>query len=109
MAYSKSLAARVRQSLAGERGIVEKQMFGGLGFLLRGNLCVAVWADDLIVRIGPPSYESALREPGVRPFDATGRPMKGWVVVAADALDSDRTLGEWIERALQFVAELPAK
>lgn len=109
MAYSKSLAARVRQCLTGERGIVEKQMFGGLGFLLRGNLCVAVWRDDLIARVGPAAYADALAEPGVKEFDVTGRPMQGWVVVSADAFDSDRTLQSWIERALVFVADLPAK
>lgn len=109
MPYSKSLAARVRHVLAGRGDIVEKRMFGGVAFLLHGNMLVGVWNDSLIVRLGPEEGESALSEPDVRPFDITGRPMKGWVMVEPDGLDTDAQLRDWIERAAIFVGTLPAK
>jgi hypothetical protein len=109
MAYSKSLAARTRQALAYHPGIVEKRMFGGLAYLLRGNMLVGVWQDSLIVRLGPERGEKALSEPYVKPFDVTGRPMKGWIVVEPDGLDLDHQLGDWIRLATEFVVTLPAK
>jgi hypothetical protein len=109
MPFSTSLAGRVRDALSTTRHISEQRLFGGLGFLLHGNLLVAIWHDALIVRVGPDAYESALREPATREFDITGRPMRGWVVVAAEGVDDDRTLHEWIDRADQFVRTLPAK
>jgi TfoX/Sxy family transcriptional regulator of competence genes len=107
--YSDSLALRVRAVLMDERGITERKMFGGLGFLVRGNMCVALWLDGLVVRVGPDGYQEALRLPFVSEFDVTGRPMNGWVVVSADGVDSDRDLRAWIERGLTFVRALPAK
>ena len=109
MPYSKSLAARVRQVLARRRDVSEKKMFGGVAFLLSGNMLVGVWQDSLIVRLGPEAGEQALDEPHVRPFDVTGRPMKGWVMVDPDGIDSDRQLADWVERALVFVVTLPLK
>jgi TfoX/Sxy family transcriptional regulator of competence genes len=109
MAYSKSLAARVRQALARRRDVTEKRMFGGVAFLLSGNMLVGVWQDSLIARLGPEAGEQALGQPHVRPFDVTGRPMKGWVMIEPDGIDSDRQLAKWVERALQFVVTLPLK
>jgi len=109
MPYSLSLAARVRQAIGHERAVEEKRMFGGLGFLLRGNLLVAIWGTGLIVRVGVERAAELLGKPFVRPFDVTGRPMKGWLVVEAEALDSDVQLAEWIELAREFVAALPPK
>lgn len=109
MAYSKSLAARIRQALAGRHGIAEKKLFGGIGFLLQGNLLVAVWQNSLIARLGHEAAEEALTRCDVGPFDVTGRPMRGWVMIEPDGLESDRQLAEWIDQATQFVATLPAK
>lgn len=109
MAYSLSLANRVRQVLGPRRGITEKRMFGGVGFLFRGNLLVGVWQQSLIVRLGPETATEALIEPHVSEFRVTGRPMKGWVVVDAEGLASDGELVLWIDRALCFVKTLPAK
>jgi TfoX/Sxy family transcriptional regulator of competence genes len=109
MVYSKSLAARVRQALGSRRGIVEKKMFGGVGFLLHGNMLVGVWQDSLIARVGPDEAAKALAGEFVREFDVTGRPMKGWVMIEPDGLDTDQHLGDWIDRTLAFVATLPAK
>src|SRR5262245_41028037 len=109
MPFDESLAARIRQGLARKKGVTEKKMFGGIGFLLNGNLCVGVWKESLIVRIDPDDYESALREPHVRPFDITGRPMQGWVLVGPEALRDNAALKEWLQRAVSFVGKLPAK
>jgi TfoX/Sxy family transcriptional regulator of competence genes len=109
MAYSESLAQRVRQFFAGGRGITEKKLFGGVGFLLNGNLCVCVWKTSLIARLGPEAAQAALLEPDVVEFDVTGRPMKGWVMVEAEGIDTDQQLSRWIEQSVQFVSTLPRK
>jgi TfoX/Sxy family transcriptional regulator of competence genes len=84
-------------------------MFGGVGFLLHGNMCVCVWKDSLIARVGPEQYDAALREPFVREFDITGRPMTGWIMVSPAGVEDDDQLREWIDRAIQFVRLLPHK
>jgi TfoX/Sxy family transcriptional regulator of competence genes len=109
MAYNESLAARIRQRLARRKNVTEKKMFGGIGFLLGGNMCVAVWKDSLVARVGPAHYDAALREPFVGEFDITGRPMKGWVLVATEGVADDDDLQAWIHRAVTFVGKLPSK
>lgn len=109
MVYSKSLAARIRQIVAGRPGIDEKKMFGGVGFLLGCNMLVGVWQNSLIARLGPERGRTALAQPHVRPFDMTGRAMKGWVMVEPDGIETDDQLGAWIEQAIEFVHTLPAK
>jgi TfoX/Sxy family transcriptional regulator of competence genes len=109
MAFDESLAARIRDALARKKGVEEKKMFGGVGFLLHGNMLVGVWKDSLIVRLGPDEGDLALLEPHVREFDITGRPMKGWVLVEAEGVEDDDQLKGWIERALKFVKTLPKK
>jgi hypothetical protein len=109
MRYSKSLVARIRQALAQRKGIIEKKMFGGVAFLLHGNMLVGVWQESLIVRLGPEQGEEALLEPNVKQFDITGRPMRGWVIVEPDGIDTDGQLADWIQRAAEFVGTLPRK
>lgn len=109
MAYDETLAGRIRDDLMRRSGIDEKKMFGGIGFLLHGNLLVGVWKDSLIARIGPEAYDAALQEPGVREFDVTGRSMTGWVLVGPEVLADDAALSRWIRRALAFVTTLPKK
>jgi TfoX/Sxy family transcriptional regulator of competence genes len=109
MPYSKSLAARVRYLLDQRRGVTEKRMFGGVAFLHFGNMLVGVWQDSLIARVGPQAADEALEHPHVRPFDVTGRPMRGWLMVDPDGIDSDQQLATWIERAFEFVVTLPPK
>lgn len=109
MAYSKSLVERIRHIVSRQRGVTEKKMFGGVCFLLNGNLLVGVWKDSLIARIGKDAYETALQQEYVTEFDVTGRPMKGWVMVETDGIDSDHQLSHWIEQATQFVRMLPIK
>jgi len=92
-----------------KKSISEKKMFGGIGFLLNGNMCVGVWKDSLIARVGPDQYEAALEQPFVREFDITGRAMKGWVLVTSEGLADDDSLKEWIDQAAAFVSKLPKK
>jgi TfoX/Sxy family transcriptional regulator of competence genes len=109
MAFSETLAARIRQRLARRKNIEEKKMFGGVGYLLNGNLLVGVWKNSLCVRLGPDQAEEALLEPHVKDFDITGRPMKGWVLVESGGVETDDQLSGWIQRAAKFVGALPAK
>jgi TfoX/Sxy family transcriptional regulator of competence genes len=109
MAFSESLAARIVQRLARRTNVEEKKMFGGVGFLLNGNLLVGVWKDSLVARVGPDEYEEALLEPYVKEFDITGKAMKGWVLVGPEGVEDDEQLGGWVQRVLKFVGTLPAK
>ena len=109
MAFDESLAARIRDALARKKGVVEKKMFGGVGFLLHGNMLVGVWKDSLIARLGPDEGDLALLEPHVKEFDITGRARKGWVPVRPEGVEGDEQLGGWIERPTKFVKTLPAK
>ena len=109
MAFDETLAERIRQRVARRKGIEEKRMFGGVGFLLNGNMLVGVWKESLIVRLGPDEGDEALKEPHVKEFDITGRPMKGWVLVASEGVEEDDLLSGWIQRALKLVGKLPAK
>jgi TfoX/Sxy family transcriptional regulator of competence genes len=109
MAYDVDLAVRTREKLGGRSGISEKQMFGGLSFLINGNLVCGVLGDELIVRVGPDRTDALLAEPGTRPFDFTGRPMRGWIVVGQEALQAEEDLLGWVERAFSFASTLPPK
>lgn len=109
MAFDETLAERIRDCLARRKNVESKKMFGGIGFLHDGNMLVGVWKDSLIARVGPEAYEDALLEPHVKEFDITGRPMKGWVLVEPEGVEDDGPLAEWVQQALKFVSNLPAK
>ncbi|WP_405670583.1 TfoX/Sxy family protein [Streptomyces sp. NBC_01530] len=109
MAYDQGLAERIRERLGADPDITEKRMFGGIAFLLRGNMAVGVSDDNLMVRVGSDATEEALARPGARIFDMPGRPMRGWVVVAGSAVAEDDVLGEWIDEGHAFAAGLPPK
>jgi len=109
MSYDKGLAQRVREILEDEPGFDEKKMFGGLCFLLFGNMVCGIIKEDLIVRVGADNYNAALILPHTRKFDITGRPLKGWVMVLSTALDSDEELNDWLKKAVKFVRTLPPK
>lgn len=109
MAYDKKLAARIRTNLKGTRGLTEKKMFGGVGFMIDGNMACGVNRQDLIVRLSDHDAEAALKKAHVRIFDMTGRPMKGWIVVSAQGTGADRALKGWIEKGVAFARSLPAK
>jgi hypothetical protein len=109
MAYDEGLATRVREVLGDQPGLTEKRMFGGLAFLLHGNMACGVRGDDLIVRVAADDADAALGEPGAKPFDLTGRPMKGWLMVAAEGHAEDDDLRRWVGRGLAYAGSLPPK
>ena len=100
MAFDERLAQRVRTALEGADGVVEKRMFGGVGFLLNGNMACGAIGDGLIVRVGPAAYQQALEAPFTRVFDFTGRPMKGWVVVTHQGYKDDGDLVAWVGKGV---------
>ena len=109
MAYDEDLANRIREQLADQEAVTEKEMFGGVAFLLGGNVAVGVTHDDLMVRVGKERADEALDQPDARPFDMTGRPMKAWVLVAPAGVESDPQLRAWVERGVEFARSLPPK
>ena len=110
MAFHEALAERTRRILARRKNVEEKRRFGGVGFLLNGNLLVGVRKDSLLVRLGPEQSDEALKEAHVSEFQITGRgTMKGWLVVSLEGVQSDDQLKGWIQRAVKFVGKLPAK
>ena len=109
MAYDEGLAQRIREALGERPELVEKKMFGGVGFLVRGSMACGVHKDALTVRVGPAGYQDALARPHTKEFDITGRPMKGWVVVMSDGYESDEALEDWVQRGIDFALALPSK
>jgi hypothetical protein len=109
MAYDQALAQRLRMALDGIPKLVEKKMFGGIAFLIRGNMACGVNGEQVIVRISPDRYAEALAQPFVRPFDMTGRPMKGWVVVEREGVHSQEDLQTWLQRGVDMAQSLPPK
>ena len=109
MAFDENLAARIRTHLGKRTGVAERKMFGGIIFMLQGNMCCGVQRDALIVRLGPEEAGPALAEPHTRVFDLTGRPMKAWVLVDAKGLTKDSQLGKWVDRAATWAGSLPPK
>jgi TfoX/Sxy family transcriptional regulator of competence genes len=109
MPYSETLAYRMRELLERKKHLVEKKMFGGLGWLHHGNMSVGIWKDHLILRLGVEGAEVAMERDEVEPFNITGKAMKGWVMIAERALDEDATLKTWVDQSLEFVAGLPPK
>src|SRR5215470_17944377 len=107
MAFDEALAERIRQQLSRRKNVEEKKMFGCICFFLNGNALAGVWKDRLIARLGPDEGEAALREPHVRQFDITGKPMRNWIAVEPGGVGDDDQLKDWIERALTFVKALP--
>ncbi len=109
MPYDEKLAERVRAVFQSEPGYTEKKMFGGICFMVGGNMAVGVTGSDLMVRPGPDNFEAALSLPHARPMDFTGRPMKGFVYVESSGISTGPALAEWVERGARFARSLPAK
>jgi TfoX/Sxy family transcriptional regulator of competence genes len=109
VAYDEALADRVREVISTRAEESEREMFGGIVFMVAGNMACGVIGEDLIVRLGEEEAEKALAEDGVRPFDFTGRPMKTTVYVAPERTADDTGLAEWVEAGADYAATLPAK
>lgn len=109
MAYNETLADDIRAHLSGEPGVSEKEMFGGISFMVNGNLAVGVIGDELMIRVGKEAHEAAVSRPGTRTFDMGARPMKGWVSVTAEGFPTEETFNSWIDQGVSFAAGLPPK
>ncbi len=109
MAYDQQLAERIDLASLNWPGIAKKAMFGGIGYLLNGNMAFGVWRDHLVVRCGPATYDACLALEYARPFDVTGKAMSGWLMVAPEGLESDAALTVWLERGRDFAVSLPGK
>jgi TfoX/Sxy family transcriptional regulator of competence genes len=109
MAYDEKLAARMRKLLSRKQALTERKMFGGIAFMLRGNMCCGVHGEELIVRVAPDDYPAALKRPHARTFDLTGRPMKGFVLVRPKGCAADKALRDWIALGERAADALPAK
>jgi len=109
MAYDLTLAQRIRDVFAGDPAVTEKKMFGGVAFLWNGHMFVGVSATSLMARVGKENYEDALRREHVREMDFTGKPMKGYVYVDADAIRVTEDLVFWLRKCESFVKTLPPK
>jgi TfoX/Sxy family transcriptional regulator of competence genes len=109
MTFNEITAVKVRNLMEKAPGLSERRVFGGVAFMVGGNMCCGVIEDHLVVRVGPKSYENALREPHTRPMDLTGRPLAGFVSVAPEGFDTQDALLKWIDRGLDFVRTLPVK
>jgi hypothetical protein len=108
MAYDEQLAARVRALLANRTEVSERKMFGGLTFMVSGNMCCGVNGDELIVRLDPDRVDEALVRAHARPMDFTGRPMRGFVTVQPDGLKGGQ-LNRWVQEAVARAESLPPK
>jgi TfoX/Sxy family transcriptional regulator of competence genes len=109
MAYDEALADRMRGALATRDDVAERKMFGGLAFMLAGNMCCGVISSDAMLRLGEDGADAALDEPHTRPMDFTGRPMKAMVYVAPAGLEGDAAVQRWVDRAVAFAESLPPK
>ena len=109
MAYDELLADRVREVLAPHAGTSERKMFGGIAFMFHGNMAVGILGDELMVRVDKDHYDDTLTEPHVGVMDFTGRPMRGFVVVAAEGIAEDADLTAWVDRGLDLAGSLPPK
>jgi TfoX/Sxy family transcriptional regulator of competence genes len=109
VAYDERLAKRIRRALSGREGLSEKKMFGGIAFMLNGNMCCGIVGDELMLRVGRERFEETLARPHARPMDFTGRPMKGMVYVGPEGIKSDADLAAWLGRGAEFAATLPPK
>ena len=109
MAYDEGLAQRVRELLEGDVEYVEKKMFGGVAYMVRGHMTVGITGDDLMVRLAKEDHDEAIAQPHVRTMDFTGRPMKGFVYVDPEGTADDEVLRHWVDRGLAYTETLPPK
>lgn len=109
MAFDVKLADRIRERLGKRKGLIEKKMFGGIGFMLGGNMACGVHGQDMIVRVDPEETDKALSEPHTRRFDLTGRPMKGWILVEPKGVSTEALLGKWVGVGAKYAESLPPK
>ena len=101
MAYNEKLAEKIRSSLSGTENVTEKKMFGGIAFMVNDKMCVGVNKDDLMLRCEPDLTDKLLLKKGVRLFDLSGKPMKGWLLIDPEGLSGKKDFESWIAIALE--------
>ena len=109
MAYSEELSERIRDVIGGRSGVSERKMFGGVAWMVDGNMACGVIGEDLMVRLDRDDADRAMAEPNVGPMEFTGRPMSGFVTVEAAGIADAPGLGRWVDAGADFAASLPAK
>jgi len=109
MAYDVELAQRIRDIIGNHPALEEKKMFGGIAFLIGGNMSVGVHGEELMARVSPEDDDALLARPGARPMDFTGRPMKGWLTIEPTGLSTDEALTGWVDISVAFAESLPVK
>lgn len=109
MAYNEAVAEDIKIRIGDHPGLTERQMFGGIAFMVSGNMAVGVSGDELMVRVGKENHDEAVALPGARIFDMSARPMRGWVAVAPDGFEAESDLDAWIARGVAFAESLPSK
>ena len=109
MAFDELLADRIREALGDRSGIKEKRMFGGLAFLLNGNMAVGIVGDRLMIRFDKTAHEFVLSHRHVSPMDFTHRPMRGFAFVEKQGIATDEQLGQWVGFACDYAGALPSK
>jgi TfoX/Sxy family transcriptional regulator of competence genes len=109
VAYDEGLAERIRGVLDERSDVTERTMFGGLAFMVRGHMCVGIVKGELMVRVGPETYDELVERPHARRMDFTGRPMTGFLFVAPPGFERDADLERWVAHGLRYAASLPAK
>lgn len=109
MAYNIAIADDIRARIANHTGLSEREMFGGIAFMINGNMAVGVSGEELMVRVGKDNHAGAIALPGARTFDMSARPMRGWVAVAPEGFATDAAFEGWVDRGVAFAETLPKK
>ena len=109
MAYDSDVADRIRARIGPRPELTEREMFGGIAFMINGNMAVGTSGEELMVRVGKEAHDEIVARPGARTFDMGARPMKGWISVTADGYDSNEEFGYWVDQGVAYAESLPAK
>jgi hypothetical protein len=109
MAYDEALAHHIRTRLGDHPGLTSREMFGGIAFMVNGNMAVGVAGEELMVRVGKEAHDEAMARPGTRVFDMSARPMRGWILVSSEGYAADAILDDWIARGVAFAESLPPR
>jgi TfoX N-terminal domain len=108
MAYDETLASRIDELLKNKKNFTKKKMFGGVGYMFNGNMCIGVHKNEFIVRCKPEETDQMLTQKNVRLFDISGKPMKGWLLISPEGM-KDAALQNWLHHSLEYVQTLPKK
>jgi TfoX/Sxy family transcriptional regulator of competence genes len=109
MAYNPKMADDIRAVMGSHPGLTEREMFGGIAFMIHGNMAVGVSGDELMVRVGKDAHDDLVALPGARTFDMSARPMPGWLSVTSEGFQTENDFKAWVDRGVRFAESLPKK